>query len=120
MGALARSGESRPMAFRHVGPWSCRRHHAASTPPPVSRCARNTAYHAVKDRATIARSVTTHGPAPLGPDAPPTERLVAFVGAYLAYAYRHLDLIRMSEAKAPGTRYRIGAYRFWHRACGVP
>jgi AcrR family transcriptional regulator len=56
-----------------------------------------------------------HGPPPLGPDAPPAERLVAFVGAYLAYAYRHLDLIRMSEAKAPGTRYRIGAYRFWHR-----
>ncbi|WP_420810651.1 TetR/AcrR family transcriptional regulator [Jiangella asiatica] len=60
------------------------------------------------------------GPAPLGPgghdDAPaPLERLAAFVDAYLDYVLVHLDLVRMSETAAPGARYRIGAYRFWHR-----
>lgn len=60
-----------------------------------------------------------HGPPPLGPDARPVDRLVAFVEAYIAYAYRHLDLIRMSETAAPGARYRIGAYQFWHRHVAV-
>ncbi|SEF14020.1 TetR/AcrR family transcriptional regulator [Jiangella alba] len=58
------------------------------------------------------------GPAPLGPDgdrAAPGERLAAFVEAYLDYALGHLDLLRMSETASPGARYRIGAYRFWHR-----
>lgn len=60
------------------------------------------------------------GPAPLGPGAgdevpDPRERLRAFVDAYAQYALAHLDLVRMSETAAPGARYRIGAYRFWHR-----
>lgn len=59
------------------------------------------------------------GPAPLGPGsaAPPTprERLRAFADAYLDYLLAHLALVRMSETAAPGARYRIGAYRFWHR-----
>lgn len=60
------------------------------------------------------------GPAPLGPGDPgaavtPGERLTAFVAAYLDYALAHLDLLRMSETASPGARYRVGAYRFWHR-----
>ncbi|GAA4177279.1 TetR/AcrR family transcriptional regulator [Phytohabitans flavus] len=60
------------------------------------------------------------GPAPLGPGEPgdepaPADRLAAFVDAYLAYALDHLDLLRMSETGSAGARYRIGAYRFWHR-----
>ncbi|WP_412538364.1 helix-turn-helix domain-containing protein [Longispora sp. K20-0274] len=55
------------------------------------------------------------GPPPLGPGAPAADRLAAFVGAYLDYLLGHLDLVRMSETAAPGARYRIGAYRFWHR-----
>lgn len=60
------------------------------------------------------------GPAPLGPGTPadhpaPRERLRAFLAAYLDYALDHLALVRMSETAAPGARYRIGAYRFWHR-----
>lgn len=60
------------------------------------------------------------GLAPLGPGVAeeptqPADRLLAFVGAYLDYALAHLDLVRMSETAAPGARYRIGAYRFWHR-----
>ncbi|MBB5787416.1 TetR family transcriptional regulator [Jiangella mangrovi] len=61
------------------------------------------------------------GPAPLGPGplsddgVSPGDRLAAFVDAYLDYALAHLDLLRMSETASPGARYRIGAYRFWHR-----
>ncbi|NED94886.1 TetR/AcrR family transcriptional regulator [Phytoactinopolyspora alkaliphila] len=64
------------------------------------------------------------GPAPLGPgdggEVPaPASRLYAFLDAYLDYVLDHLDLVRMSETAAPGARYRIGAYRFWHRHTAV-
>jgi AcrR family transcriptional regulator len=60
------------------------------------------------------------GPPPLGPGEPadspsPADRLRAFVAAYLDYVLSHLDLVRMSEIASPGARYRIDAYRFWHR-----
>jgi AcrR family transcriptional regulator len=60
------------------------------------------------------------GPAPLGPgragsSSRPRERLRAFVDAYLDYLLAHLPLVHMSETASPGARYRIGAYRFWHR-----
>lgn len=65
------------------------------------------------------------GPAPLGPGesgaAPPgpQDRLIGFVDAYLDYVLEHLDLVRVSETASPGARYRIGAYRFWHRHVAV-
>jgi AcrR family transcriptional regulator len=59
------------------------------------------------------------GPPPLGPGAPPADRLAAFVDAYLDYLLKHLNLVRMSETAAPGARYRIGAYRFWHRHLAI-
>ena len=74
------------------------------------------------ERERALQEAILAGPAPLGPSpaapGPGTdtrERLRAFVGAYLDYALAHLDLIRMSETGSPGARYRIGAYRFWHR-----
>ncbi|MGI5281875.1 hypothetical protein ACQEVF_00955 [Nonomuraea polychroma] len=59
------------------------------------------------------------GPPPLGPGAPARERLTAFVAAYLHDRFDHLDLVRMSETASPGARYRIGAYRFWHRHVAI-
>ncbi|MEV0379591.1 helix-turn-helix domain-containing protein [Nonomuraea sp. NPDC050643] len=59
------------------------------------------------------------GPPPLGPGAPAADRLGAFVAAYLDYLFGHLDLVRMSETASPGARYRIGAYRFWHRHVAI-
>ncbi|MEV7554599.1 helix-turn-helix domain-containing protein [Amycolatopsis sp. NPDC089917] len=59
------------------------------------------------------------GPPPLGPGVPPVDRRVAFAGAYLDYVLKHLPLVRMSETAAPGARYRIGAYRFWHRHVAI-
>ena len=59
------------------------------------------------------------GQPPLGPGAPPADRLAAFTSAYLDYLLPHLDLVRMSETAAPGARYRIGAYEFWHRHVAI-
>jgi AcrR family transcriptional regulator len=59
------------------------------------------------------------GPPPLGPGAPPAERLVAFLTAYADFLEAHLDLVHMSETARPGARYRIGAYRLWHRHVAV-
>jgi AcrR family transcriptional regulator len=55
------------------------------------------------------------GAPPLGPGAPPGERLRAFVGAYVDLLERHGDLIAHAEEAAPGARYRAGVYAFWHR-----
>ncbi|MFI1095411.1 TetR/AcrR family transcriptional regulator [Streptomyces sp. NPDC020917] len=70
-------------------------------------------------RERVLQEAILHGPAPLGPGAPPAERLTAFVDAYLDYLLEHLDLVRMSETATPGARYRIGAYRFWHRHTAI-
>jgi len=70
-------------------------------------------------RERVLQEAILRGPPPLGPGAPSDERLVAFVDAYLDYLLEHLALIRMSETAAPGARYRIGAYRFWHRHTAI-
>lgn len=59
------------------------------------------------------------GPPPLGPGAAAVDRLTAFTGAYLTHLLAHLDLARMSETASAGARYRIGAYRFWHRHVAI-
>ncbi|MBA8948812.1 TetR/AcrR family transcriptional regulator [Actinomadura namibiensis] len=66
-------------------------------------------------RERVLQEAILSGPPPLGPGAPAADRLAAFVDAYLDYLLEHLDLVRMSETASPGARYRIGAYRFWHR-----
>jgi len=59
------------------------------------------------------------GPPPLGPGAPPVERLEAFVGAYLLLVDRQLDLVLMSQTSAPGARLRTGAHAFWRQHCSL-
>lgn len=59
------------------------------------------------------------GPPPLGPGAEPAARLGAFLSAYQDFLEAHLDVVAMSETASPGARYRIGAYRFWHRHLAV-
>ncbi|TDC84248.1 TetR/AcrR family transcriptional regulator [Micromonospora sp. KC606] len=70
-------------------------------------------------RERVLQEAILYGPPPLGPGAPSAERLTAFVDAYLDYLLAHLDLVRMSETATPGARYRIGAYRFWHRHVAI-
>lgn len=51
------------------------------------------------------------GPAPLGPGAPPIERLVAFGVSLLAHHAEHGPLI--AAAEADGARYRSAPYAFY-------
>jgi AcrR family transcriptional regulator len=67
------------------------------------------------DRERDLQQAVITGPPPLGPDAPADTRLVAFVEAYARFLEANLDLVHLSETASPGARYRIGAYRFWHR-----
>jgi AcrR family transcriptional regulator len=55
------------------------------------------------------------GPPPLGPGAPPVERLAAFVTAYVGYVAAQPDLVLMSETAKPGARLRTGAHGFWRQ-----
>jgi len=70
-------------------------------------------------RERVLQEGILRGAPPLGPGAPADERLTSFVEAYLAYLLENLALIRMSETAVPGARYRIGAYRFWHRYVAI-
>ncbi|MFF0478251.1 TetR/AcrR family transcriptional regulator [Streptomyces sp. NPDC004284] len=70
-------------------------------------------------RERVLQEAILHGPPPLGPGAPDGERLSAFLDAYFDYLLEHVALVRMSETATPGARYRIGAYRFWHRHVAI-
>jgi AcrR family transcriptional regulator len=70
-------------------------------------------------RERVLQEGILSGPPPLGPGAPDAERLTAFADAYLDYVIAYLPLVRMSETASPGARYRIGAYRFWHRHVAI-
>jgi AcrR family transcriptional regulator len=53
------------------------------------------------------------GPPPLGPGAPPAERLRAFLAALLELTVANVDLLLISDYDSPGDRYRTGAYAAW-------
>jgi AcrR family transcriptional regulator len=85
---------------------------------------KGTLFRRFGDRASLARSVLEHheielqegiirGPAPLGPGAPPMERLAAFGRAYLQFLERHGDLILAAEFGAPGLRLISPVYAFY-------
>lgn len=71
------------------------------------------------DREHLLQERILFGPPPLGPGAAADERLAAFINAYFDYLLENLTLIRTSETAAVGARYRIGAYRFWHRHTAI-
>ncbi|QGV80602.1 TetR/AcrR family transcriptional regulator [Streptomyces ficellus] len=54
------------------------------------------------------------GPPPLGPDAPPLERLRAFLHALADRVTDQLDMLLAAEAAAPAARHRSGAYATMH------
>jgi AcrR family transcriptional regulator len=64
-------------------------------------------------REQVLAQALESAPPPLGPDAPPGDRLRAFLGAYVEFLDANLDLVHMSETASPGARYRVGAYRQW-------
>lgn len=71
------------------------------------------------ERERELQEAVLSGPPPLGPGGTDAERVLAFLDAYVDYLAEHLELIRLSETAAPGARYRIGAYRFWHRHLAI-
>jgi AcrR family transcriptional regulator len=86
--------------------------------------AKGTVFHRFGDRAGLALAlVDAHerelqdrilrGPAPLGPGAPPRERLLAFLGALAELTVANRELLLEVDGAAPAARYRTGAYRAW-------
>jgi AcrR family transcriptional regulator len=75
---------------------------------------------AVLEEQTIAlQEAIIRGPAPLGPGAPPQDRLKALARAQLELLERHADLMAAGEAGAPGARFRTGPYGFLRMHVGV-
>jgi AcrR family transcriptional regulator len=86
--------------------------------------AKGTVFHRFGDRAGLALALLDEheralqerilrGPPPLGPGAPPRERLLAFLAALAELTVEHRDLLLEVERAAPAARYRTGAYRAW-------
>ncbi len=71
--------------------------------------------------ATVARAERDlqedilRGRPPVGPGAPPGERIVAFLAALAALTDEHLELLFASETAKPGARFRTGAYSAWRQ-----
>lgn len=71
------------------------------------------------ERESQLQALLLAGPPPLGPGAPPAERLAAFGTAYLAFVDAHLDLVAMSQTASPGARLRTGSHRLWRQHCAI-
>src|SRR5215217_3458152 len=87
---------------------------------------KGTVFHRFGDRAGLVIALVDdderalqdrllRGSPPLGPGAPPAERLVALLDALVDLLERYGDLLRDSEASRPGARYDAGAYAAWHQ-----
>ncbi|MEU7588893.1 helix-turn-helix domain-containing protein [Micromonospora sp. NPDC049230] len=84
---------------------------------------RATLYRRYRDPAAVAVALLDEherrlqerlirGEPPLGPGAPPEQRLCAFYAAMVELLEEHLPLALGGEAGA--ARFRTGAYNFWH------
>ena len=84
--------------------------------------AKGTVFHRFGDRAGLALALLEEqtarlqegiirGPAPLGPGAPPMDRLIAFGEALLKHLAQHGDLIAAAEGKLD--RYRSGPFNVY-------
>jgi AcrR family transcriptional regulator len=65
------------------------------------------------ERERVFQDRLLTGPPPLGPGAPPHERLVAFLHALADMVEENLPLLRALHDSTPGARFRVGAYRAW-------
>jgi AcrR family transcriptional regulator len=86
---------------------------------------KGTLFRRFGDRASLVRALletreqdfqesVIRGPSPLGPGAPPVDRLVAFGHGLLDHIEAHGELLLAAETGAPGVRFRApvyGAYR---------
>jgi AcrR family transcriptional regulator len=92
--------------------------------------AKGTVFHRFGDRSGLALALldeheralqdgVLRGAPPLGPGAPPLDRLLAFVDALLDLLERHGDLLYAAETSKAEARYRTGAYDAWHAHVAV-
>ena len=86
--------------------------------------AKGTIFHRFGDRQGLAQALVDdaeralqddllRGPPPLGPGAPPEERLLAFLDALLTLGIEQRDLLLEIDSAGPAARHRTGAYRAW-------
>ena len=74
----------------------------------------------MEERAQALHQAVTSGPPPLGPGAPPGERLAAFLDAVIALASRNASLLTAHEhalatrKDTTGEREANPVYLFWH------
>lgn len=73
----------------------------------------------LNERESELQAAMLGGPPPLGPGAPPADRLAAFAAAYLAFVDAHLDIVALSQTASPGARLRIGSHRLWRQHCRI-
>src|SRR5215207_10516031 len=73
----------------------------------------------LEERTVELQEAMIRGPAPLGPGAPPQERLKAMARAQLELLTDHADLMVASETGRPGARFRTGPYSFLRMHVGV-
>ena len=71
------------------------------------------------ERESRLQAAMLGGPPPLGPGAPPADRLAAFAAAYLEFVDAHLDLVAISQTASPGARLRTGSHQFWCQHCRI-
>jgi AcrR family transcriptional regulator len=74
----------------------------------------------MEERAQALHEAITSGPPPLGPGAPPAERLAAFLDAVISLASRNAGLLTAHEhaiatrKDTAGAREANPVYLFWH------
>jgi AcrR family transcriptional regulator len=73
----------------------------------------------LQEQTKVLQEGIIRGPAPLGPGAPPQERLKAMARAQLALLAEHADLLAAAEAGRPGARFNTGPYTFLRMHAGM-
>jgi AcrR family transcriptional regulator len=67
----------------------------------------------LNERERTLQDQLLSGPPPLGPGAPPAERIHAFLDALCRLVEHSFELLVVSENNTTGARYRIGSYGAW-------
>jgi AcrR family transcriptional regulator len=73
----------------------------------------------IHEQTTALQEALIRGPAPLGPGAPPQERLKAMARAQVALMEDHAELIAAAEAGRPGEKARSAPNQFLRSHIGV-